>query len=281
MCPVPDQLTDQPLRDLTPDEVQTFVDDGVVCVPGVMPEPWLDLVGGAIERNIAEPTAIGKFISIPEKGFLNDIFMWLADDDYRRFVVDSPAATIASQALSGLGATTCTFFYDQSFVKEPGTRVPTPWHHDLTFWPVEGTQVCSLWMPLDPVTRETSGLEYIRGSHRWPQRFKAITPDYNDFMINPELADLPDIDGHRDEYDLVNWDMRPGDVLIFHPLVVHGSGGNASTTTRRRALATRWFGDDVVYRDLPHTTPMPPGNQLVDGQPFGGEMFPRLIPTTA
>jgi ectoine hydroxylase-related dioxygenase (phytanoyl-CoA dioxygenase family) len=100
-------------------------------------------------------------------------------------------------------------------------------------------------------------------------------------MLNPDLDDVPDIDAHRDDYDLINWDMEPGDVLIFHPRVVHGSGGNASTTTRRRALATRWFGDDVVYRDLPHTMPMPPGNELVDGEPFCGDHFPRLIDTAA
>ena len=74
--------------------------------------------------------------------------------------------------------------------------------------------------------------------------------------------------------DLINWDMEPGDVLIFHPLVVHGSGGNSSLTTRRRALATRWFGDDVVYRDLPHTTPPPSGHGRSDGDPFTGDMFP-------
>ncbi len=270
-------MPDAPIRDLTADEVAAFVADGVVCAPGVMPPQWLDRVATAIEANLAQPTNIGSLISMPDQGFLNDIFMWLENDDYRAFVLESPAAVLAAQALGGLGSHSVRFFYDQSFVKEPGAQVPTPWHHDLTFWPVEGNQICSIWMPLDPVQRRTSGLEYVRGSHRWAERFKAITPDHNDFMVNPDLQDVPDIDAHRDDYDLVNWDMDPGDVLIFHPLVVHGSGGNASTTTRRRALATRWLGDDVRYRDLPHTTPMPPGNELVDGQPFCGDLFPLVI----
>ena len=77
------------------------------------------------------------------------------------------------------------------------------------------------------------------------------------------------------------WDMEPGDVLVFHPLIVHGSQGNSSTTTRRRALATRWFGDDVVYRDLPYTMPLPPGHGLEDGQPFGGPLFPSFGPIAA
>jgi ectoine hydroxylase-related dioxygenase (phytanoyl-CoA dioxygenase family) len=131
-------------------------------------------------------------------------------------------------------------------------------------------------MTLDPVTTESSGLEYVLGSHRWPQRFKAITPDYSEHMINPALDDVPDIDAHRDEYRLGAWEMEPGDVLVFHPLVVHGSQGNRSATTRRRALATRWLGDDVVYRDLPYTMPLPPGHGLEDGDPFRGDLFPSF-----
>ena len=265
-----------PLRPLTDDEVGTFVEDGVVCVRSVMPPEWLDVVADAIARNLAEPTFIGQVISLPDQGFLNDVFVWLQDDGFKRFVLESPAARIAAQALGGLGATKTSFFYDQSFVKEPGTQVPTPWHHDLTFWPVEGSQVCSIWMPLDPVTTETSGLEYVLGSHQWSQRFKAITPDYSPYMLNPDLDDMPDIDARRDEYRVTAWDMDPGDVLVFHPLVVHGSQGNSSTTVRRRALATRWFGDDVVYRDLPYTMPLPPDHGLVDGEPFGGPLFPSF-----
>jgi len=52
-----------------------------------------------------------------------------------------------------LQALVVRFFYDQLFVKEPGSPVPTPWHHDLTFWPIRGQQIASIWMPLDPVTR--------------------------------------------------------------------------------------------------------------------------------
>lgn len=71
-------------------------------------------------------------------------------------------------------AHTVRFFYDQLFVKEAGSPVPTSWHHDITFWPLAGQHICSLWLPLDPGNRTSSGLEYVRGSHRWSQRFKAI-----------------------------------------------------------------------------------------------------------
>jgi hypothetical protein len=32
-----------------------------------------------------------------------------------------------------------------------GTLERTPWHHDQPYYPVDGEQIVSLWMPLDPV----------------------------------------------------------------------------------------------------------------------------------
>jgi ectoine hydroxylase-related dioxygenase (phytanoyl-CoA dioxygenase family) len=88
---------------------------------------------------------------------------------------------------------------------------------------------------------------------------------------------MPDIDANRATFDIVSWDMAPGDVLVFDPLVVHGSPGNASATTRRRALASRWAGDDVTYLPQPHTMPLPEGHGLSPGARLGGSMFPEVL----
>ncbi len=265
---------DTPLRSLTEDEVDAFHRDGVICVREVMPLRWIALVAGSIERSKSRPSETGKILSKPDPGYLNDIFMWLSDEGYRTFVLESPAARLAQQAMR---SKTVTFFYDQVFVKEPGTNVPTPWHHDLTFWPIEGKQICSIWMPVDPVTRESSGLEYVRGSHLWNKRFKAVSPDYHPYLMSSDLEDPPDVNANRSEYDVVNWDMEPGDVLMFHPLTLHGSPGNSTTTRRRRALSTRWLGDDVVYAPAKARMPLPPEHGLVPGDRVSGKLFPRVL----
>ena len=41
--------------------------------------------------------------------------------------------------------------------------------------------------------------------------------------------------------------MTSGDLLAFHALIVHGSGGNHSKELRRRGYAVRYTGDDVFY----------------------------------
>lgn len=129
-------------------------------------------------------------------------------------------------------------------------------------------------------TDAASGLEYVRGSHRWPQRFKAIGVGEGGNPIEmwprSELADVPDIDAHRDQYEVISWDFAPGDVLFFHPCTLHGSGTNTSPTQRRRAFATRWVGDDVIFTGE-RTLPLPGNHGLKPGDRLSGPVFPVVL----
>lgn len=70
--------------------------------------------------------------------------------------------------------------------------------------------------------------------------------------------------------------MEPGDVLVHHSLAVHGAGGNRSQTRRRRAVATRWFGDDARFRPVSLFTEELTG--LKAGEPMSNSklLFPPL-----
>jgi ectoine hydroxylase-related dioxygenase (phytanoyl-CoA dioxygenase family) len=131
------------------------------------------------------------------------------------------------------------FFYDQMLVKEPGTREGTPWRQDQPYWAVSGFQVCSLWLPLDPVSEEV-GVEYVCESHLWPE-FSPYHFADGTLYEGTGLPLLPDIDAERDRHRISRFAMEPGDVLVFQAMIVHGSPGNTSAN-RRRALATRWTG---------------------------------------
>ena len=263
-----------PDRALLDSEVTALREDGAICARNVLSDSWVDLVARGIEHTQTSPTKLGEVLSLRDRGFTADLFMWLQNDYFKDVVFGSPLSRLAQQVL---GSPTITHWYDQLFLKEPGSDVPTPWHHDLTFWPVHGDQIVSIWVPVDRVTSESSGLEFIKGSHLWSNRFKAVTPDYNSYMVNPELEDVPDIDSNRDAYQVLSWDLDPGDVLIFHPLTVHGSRGNSSRNQRRRAFASRWVGEDVVYDPKPHTMPLPPNHGLEPGDKLGGPMFPTVL----
>jgi len=268
---------DDALRPLLDEELEAYDRDGVVCARGLFPEPWVRRMADAVDRVVAAPTFLGNVVSMKDDDFSGDLFLWKTDDDFRDWVFDSPAARIASQVLR---SPVVRHFYDQLFVKPPGCHVPTPWHHDVTFWPVEveSRSLCSIWITFDAIDRESSGLEFVRGSQRWPERFKAVTPNYDPYMLDSSFADAPDVDAHREDYDLFCPDMEPGDCLIFDAHVVHGSSSNHSTDRRRRAFSSRWCTGDVVFDGRRATMPLLWEHGLADGDTLAGPLFPQVLP---
>lgn len=265
-----------PIRSLTTAEIQQYRDDGVVMIRGAIDPNWLALIEAGLEQARARPSLLGRFMSRKTRGYQMDTFLWKRVDELRDAVYYGP---FAHWAKALMGAEEVRFFYDQMFVKEAGTDAPTPWHQDLSFWPIRGEQITSFWIPLDPVTRESSGLMYVRGSHRWPQRYKAISPDYVAAIIDERMDDVPDINAEPHRYELLDWEMRPGDILMFHPLTLHGSYGNSHRTRSRRALALRFTGDDVVWAPSARRMPVFHDHDSRPGGPLRGAAFPRLLPT--
>ena len=79
----------------------------------------------------------------------------------------------------------------------------------------------------------------------------------------------PDIEAAREDYDIVSWELEPGDCIFFQGLIVHQGRNNPTRDTRRRTLTHRWLGDDVrfILRDPPAEFPKHP-TALRTGQPF-------------
>lgn len=264
-----------PQRQLTADELKRYEEDGVIMVKGALDANWVEMVAQGLDEALSAQSVTGKFMSRKVEGYKMDIFLWKRIDVLRDLVYYGPFAHWA-QAL--LGSREVRFFYDQMFVKQPGTDAPTPWHQDLSFWPIRGEQVTSMWIPLNPVNAENSGLLYVKGSHKWPHRFKALSPDYVAAIIDESMDDIPDINADPGKYELLHWDMEPGDILMFHPLTLHGSFGNKSRTTPRRALALRWTGDDVTYQPHAKRMPIHYKHDSVPGGPLRGAAFPIILP---
>jgi ectoine hydroxylase-related dioxygenase (phytanoyl-CoA dioxygenase family) len=258
-----------------------FEADGAVALRGVVGPDWLERLAAAIERDIETP---GPFVHgyVPADGqgrFHGNLKTWETDPDFRAFCLGSGLPALAAGLLE---AAHVNLFYDQLFVKEPGTANRTRWHNDLPYWPIRGRQVVSFWLALDPTTRESGALEFVRGSHRWgkwfqPERF-GDTKAHGDYERNPDYLPIPDIQAARDDYDILSFDLAPGDVVAFHGLTVHGAGGNLRRDVRRRGYAVRYTGDDVVYDTRPGPNAHLKVAGIADGTPLSGPSFPQVWP---
>jgi ectoine hydroxylase-related dioxygenase (phytanoyl-CoA dioxygenase family) len=258
---------------VTEEDRRLYEQDGVVCLRGVIDRSWVDRVYAAIDRVMADPGKRSREAVKPggRGRFHVNSFVSRWDDDFRDFVLHSPCAEIAGQLMNADGV---RFFYDQIFVKEPGTEAPTQWHHDLPYWPVQGEQIASVWLALTPVTKATSGVQYAAGSHRWGKSYRAITPDEDPRFTTAHEA-CPDFSANPDpNVRLLSWDMEPGDVLVHHPLTAHGAGGNTSNNQRRLAISTRYMGAGVTWDPRPTTMTIPDAGAPEKGDPVTGDCFP-------
>ncbi len=130
---------------VTDTDVAAYERDGVVCLRGAFDAVWVGILCEAVERDLAKPGPNAtNFAEGSTAGkFFGDMFMWRQDNDFRLAALTSPAAAIAARLM---GSQNVDIFYDQLFVKEPGTAHPTPWHQDQPYWPVTGWQITSVWI---------------------------------------------------------------------------------------------------------------------------------------
>ena len=243
---------------LSPDIQATYVTDGVVVLRQYIETEWIDALRESVERDIGNP---GPFVHSYSYGESNALFhgnlrVWENDLTFRAFCFESCLPPLAA---AFFGSTKVGLLFDQLFVKEPGTLARTRWHNDQPYWPVCGHQVMSFWVALDPVTGDNGALEFIRGSHRWGRWFQpeafGPTLGFDEYEQNPDYEPIPNIDVTRDSYDIVSWDLEPGDMYAFNALTVHGATGNRTEETRRRGYAVRFTGDDAVYDTRSGTNP--------------------------
>ncbi|MFO1080660.1 MAG: phytanoyl-CoA dioxygenase family protein [Reyranellaceae bacterium] len=253
--------------------------DGVVCLRQAFDPAWIERLRGAVERDLADPGPHAtNFAEGSSAGrFFGDMFMWRHDGDFHAAALESPAASLAAGLM---GSATADFFYDQLFVKEPGTAHPTPWHQDQPYWPVSGRQIATVWIALDDIDGDNGAVEFVAGSHRWGVSFRP-TPFRKGHDIKftaSSLAAIPDIDADRGAYDIRSWALAPGDCLVFHAMIVHGAPGNATAGRRRRGLSLRYTGDDARYDPRPGTFQFPYVPDLAAGDAMTCGLFPRAWP---
>lgn len=270
-----------PAEILKPDEsaIARFRKDGAVVLRGLLDEAWIARLRDGVARNLDDP---GPYFTrntpASEQGsFVDDYCNWRRIPEYRAALADSPLAEAAARLMR---SRTARIFHEHVLVKEPGTRQRTPWHHDQPYYCVDGEQVVSFWIPLDPVSRDTT-IEFVAGSHAWgrtflPTKFKG--PQYE--RSDPTLEPTPDIEAHREDYEILGWELAPGDAVAFHFLTLHGAPEN-TTPRRRRAFAARYLGDDAVYADRGGEV-SPPFPEIVGriphGAPLPADLFPVVWP---
>jgi len=266
-------------------EIEKFNQDGAIFLKNKFDIKWIEKLKKGIERDIKKPSPRFKSHTI-KKGvpaYLEDYWTWDLVPEFKDFVFNSPYAKIASELMS---AKKINLVMDNWFLREAGSKSSTPFHHDVSYFDMEGT-MCVLWLPLQP-TGKNEGVVWVKGSHLWNKLFLRVLfkdghkVEGNECTIDGRKYELPpDILGNKDKYEFLQWDCELGDAVIFDMRSLHGTLSSfiPNKTLSRYTLRVAkedakisYVGDWTSYN---YRKAMKEAGYK-DGDNLDGKMFPTL-----
>ncbi len=189
---------------LNPNAIKAYNSDGVVCLRQAISAEWLNTIEDGISAALSgASTDLDIVKGKGDKGkFSVSSQAWQKVDEFRRYIFDSPLADLSQQVLQ---SETLTLFYDFLLVKEAHSNTAaTPWHQDLSFYPLTGTQIINCWTALDPIPVETA-LRFWKASHLKGTVYRAV---------NFEDPTKPYRHARADQSPMPNPDEIPGAVIL-------------------------------------------------------------------
>ena len=138
-----------------PTVAEAFQRDGACVVRGLLDGDAVARLAEGVEQNMAEPSerAIEGGGDGSSGRFFEDFRNWTRIGAYEEVVRGSRIGEVAAALM---GTETARLHHDHLLVKEPGTTIRTPWHQDQPYYNIDGRDTVSLWIPLDPVPREST-----------------------------------------------------------------------------------------------------------------------------
>jgi len=212
---------------LTTKEIENFKTDGAIVLRKKFDVSWIEKLKRGIEKDIKSPSPRFKSHTIQKiiPAYLEDYWTWDRVPEFKDFVFNSPVSQIASELMS---AKKVNLLMDNWFLREAGAKSSTPFHHDISYFDVDGT-MCILWLPLEP-TGKDEGVAWVKGSHLWNKIFLRVRftdghkVEGKESIINGKKYEgPPDILGNKDKYEFLKWDCELGDCVMFDIRTLHGT----------------------------------------------------------
>lgn len=124
------------------------------------------------------------------------------------------------------------------FIKAPMSGSYVSWHQDAMYMAMEPDNFVTAWVALTASTVESGCVTVIPGSHRARATHVDTFAEDNILTRGQRVADV-------DDSHAVNLVLRPGQMSLHHPWLIHGSRPN-QTDGRRIGIAMQsYFGSDV------------------------------------
>lgn len=249
-------------------------ENGFIHIRSLLDREELDLLIAAIASNMEKPSPFARVMESEQKGkFFMDFNSW------KRLPLINQVCRLP-KLVNFITAITksekCWLFHDHVLVKDTYAS-PTPMHHDRPYYIFKGDLNLSVWMTPDHVPNN-SGLIFYKKTHKLKKLYmpKSFSSG-NNIAEGHEGFEFMSDDVVKD-YEAVDFDMKPGDALIFFNNTIHASHPHNSPD-RRRALSVRYLLDGTTMTTK-YVNATPPfdrmGVKVEEDAPVPEKFFPLL-----
>lgn len=124
------------------------------------------------------------------------------------------------------------------FAKPANSGLASPMHQDNYLWAVKNNNGLTFWIALDFCNKKNGGLTYLEGSHKMGliEHEPSFAPGTSQKIAEKFFLE------NKDKFKSITPELEPGDMLVHHCLVAHGSSENKSEKSRR--------GFTIQYKDF-------------------------------
>src|SRR5215212_2919248 len=139
-------------------------------------------------------------------------------------------------------------YHSKMILKDPKVGGAWAWHQDYGYWYQNGVLfplLTSVFIAVDPCRKENGCLQVLKRSHEAGRINHVLTGDQAG-------ADRERVDELAKRLELVHVEMDPGDVLFFHPNLLHRSDQNRSDNPRWSMICCYNAKSNDPYKEAHH-----------------------------
>jgi hypothetical protein len=213
---------------LTGSEIAAFHRDGYVLRRGLFMPDEVALLSEAIVNDPA--IAQNTYVRPDSQGASTELALWNHPSD-DVFGAVARSARIVDSMEKLLGGEVY-HWHSKLTMKRPKVGGAWDWHQDYGYWYRNGClfpHMASVFISVDPSTRENGCLEVLKGSHHLGRLEHGV--------VGGQVgADMRRVDAAMKVLEHVYVEQAPGDALFFHANTLHTSGQNLSDRSRNVLL---------------------------------------------
>ncbi|CAG4995533.1 unnamed protein product [Parnassius apollo] len=248
---------------LSKEQLNFYQENGFLIINGLIDfeslynfkKRFIHIAKGVVDKGqitiVSEPALVA--MGATGEDVINKLQNIENDDIFSTYIEDPRLLDVVSQLID---SDSVVAFHSMLINKPPGTGRHPP-HQDLYYLPIRpADKIVAAWTAIDDVNKENGCLFVIPKSHK-KHSLVAHSKTSGSNKLYYGIMD----ESLAPEAECVNLVMSTGDTVLFHPLLLHGSGPNISKNYRK-AITCHYASGQCHYVPVEGTVQEPVAREI-------------------